>query len=77
MVHELGVATAGGACVLTPDLEAPVVADTPVQPHLLHPLDVITQLGGEVVGEDLERGAVHKVSLPVQEPLGDLVLVGL
>lgn len=49
-------------------------ADVPVGPDLLQPLDVITQLGVDLVGNDVEVLAVGHVLSPVQEPSGDLEL---
>ena len=49
-------------------------ADVPVGPDLLQPLDVITQLGVDLVGNDVEVLAVGHVLSPVQEPGGDLEL---
>ena len=43
-------------------------------PHLLQAVEILTEVGLEVVGHDLlELASVH-VLLSVQEPLGDVVL---
>jgi hypothetical protein len=49
-------------------------ADVPVGPDLLQPLNVITQLGVDLVGNDVEVLALGNVLSPVQEPSGDLEL---
>jgi hypothetical protein len=63
--------------VLTTDAEAPVVAETSVGTDLLQSLEVVTELGVDTVGEDLEVLAVDNVALSVEEPRGDLVLGGV
>jgi hypothetical protein len=63
--------------VLTTDAEAPVVAETSVGTDLLQSLEVLTELGVDTVGEDLEVLAVDNVALSVEEPRGDLVLGGV
>jgi hypothetical protein len=63
--------------VLTTDAEAPVVAETSVGTDLLQSLEIVTELGVDTVGEDLEVLAVDNVALSVQEPRGDLVLGGV
>lgn len=45
-------------------------------PDLLQPLDVITQLGVDLVGDDVKVLAFNDVLSPVQEPNGDLELSG-
>ena len=43
-------------------------------PHLLQAVEILTEVGLEVVGHDLlELASVH-ILLSVQEPLGDVVL---
>jgi hypothetical protein len=59
--------------VLTTDTEAPVVAETTVSADLLQALEIVTELGGDTVGEDLAVLAVDNVALSVEEPGGDLV----
>ena len=66
--------TTGGLGVLTTDTETEVVADTTVGLDLLQSLEVITQLGVDVVGKELAALAVNNVALPVQEPSGNLEL---
>jgi hypothetical protein len=60
--------------VLATDAQAPEVAETAVGAHLLHPLEVVAQLGVDLVGEHLRVLAIDNVALPVEEPCGDLVL---
>lgn len=62
--------------MLTTDAEAPVVSETTVSADLLQSLEVLTELGVDVVGEDLVVLAVDNVALSVEEPGGDLVLGG-
>ena len=66
----------GGLGVLTPDTEAPVVTETTVGTNLLQTLEVLTKLVVEDVGHHLGSLAVLDVALPVEEPIGDLVLAG-
>ena len=63
--------------VLTPDLETPVVSESPVESHLLEVLEVVPQLRVEVVWCDLEVLAVLGVLLSVEEPGRDLELAGV
>ena len=67
----------GGLGVLTSDTETPVVTEPTVGPDLLESLKILTQLVVEDVGHDLGGLAVLDVALPVQEPVGDLVLTGI
>jgi hypothetical protein len=63
--------------VLTTDTEAPVVTETTVGADLLQPLEILTELGVDTVGDDLEVLAIGNVTLSVEEPGGDLVLRGV
>ena len=73
-----GPATAAGRLgVLTTDTETPVVTKTTVTPDLLQPLQIVTELRFEIVGEDLVVLAVDDVALSVDEPEGDLVGEGV
>ena len=67
----------GGLGVLTSDTETPVVTEPTVGPDLLESLKILTQLVVEDVGHDLGGLAVLDVTLPVQEPVGNLVLTGI
>ena len=51
--------------------------ETTVCTNLLQPLQVITELRVDTVGQDLRVLAVNDVPLPVQEPRGDLELSGV
>ena len=53
------------------------MAETSVGTDLLQSLEVLTELGVDTVGEDLEVLAVDNVALSVEEPRGDLVLGGV
>ena len=64
-------AASSGLGVLSPNPDAPPVPESPVGPDLLHPLDVIAELGVEALGEDLHVLARLEVLLPVEEPEGD------
>ena len=63
--------------MLTPDTEAPEVPETTVRTNLLQPLQVVTELRVDTVGQDLRVLAIDDVPLPVQEPCGDLELRGV
>ena len=63
--------------VLTPDTETPEVTETTVSTNLLQPLQVVTELRVDTVGQDLRVLAIDDVPLPVQEPRGDLELRGV
>ena len=66
-----------GLRVLTPDAEAPRVPQTTMRPDLLQPLEIVTELRINTVGQDLRVLAVGDVALSVEEPGGDLVLGGV
>ena len=66
--------TGGGLGVLTSDLKTPEVSDTSVSSDLLQSLQVISQLGFQVVGQNVVVLTVNVVLLSVQEPGWDLVL---
>ena len=74
--HRLAAAPRG-LRVLAAHADAPVVAQAPVGPDLLESLKILTQLVVEDVGHDLGGLAVLDVTLPVQEPVRDLVLTGI
>jgi hypothetical protein len=71
--HAHGTRT-GRLGMLTADTESPVVTETAMGTDLLQPLKVVAQLRVDTVREDLQRLAVDDVSLPIQEPDGDLEL---
>ena len=66
-----------GLGVLSSDPEAPVVTEATVGADLLETLEVLTKLVVEDVGHHLGGLAVLDVTLPVQEPVRDLVLTGV
>lgn len=66
-----------GLGVLSTDTESPVVTETTVSADLLQALEIVTELGVDVVGQDLVVLAVHDIALSVEEPGGDLVLRGV
>ena len=63
-----------GLGVLSSDPKAPVVTEATVGADLLETLEVLTKLVVEDVGHHLGGLAVLDVTLPVQEPVRDLVL---
>ena len=63
--------------MLTPDTETPEVTETTVSTNLLQPLQIVTELRVDTVGQDLRVLAIDDVPLPVQEPRGDLELRGV
>lgn len=65
---------AGCLGVLTTHAETPVVTETSVGADLLQALEILTELGVHVVGEDLGVFAIGDVALTIEEPAGDLVL---
>lgn len=73
-----GASTASSSLgVLTTDTETPVVTETAVRADALKALEVLTELGVELVGKDLRSLTVLGVALSVQEPSGDLVVHGV
>jgi hypothetical protein len=60
--------------VLTTDTETPVVTETTVGADLLQALKIVTELGVDLVGEDLRVLTIDDIALSVEEPAGDLVL---
>ena len=81
--HRLAEA-ARGLGVLSTHLQVPVVAQTAVRsvhhalsaflPHLLQTVEILTEIGLEVVGDHLAVLSGLNVLLSVQEPLGDIEL---
>jgi hypothetical protein len=53
------------------------VTETTVGADLLQALEILTELGVDTVGDDLEVLAIGNVTLSVEEPGGDLVLRGV
>jgi len=70
--------TAVSASVLTTDTDVPVVTETAVNASTLEALEVVTELGVNHVGNNLEVLTSVTVLLTVEEPSGDVeVLRGL
>ena len=63
--------------VLSPDTETPVVTKTTVGTDLLQPLQIVTELRVDGVRQNLAVLAIDDITLPVQEPCGDLELGGV
>merc|ERR1719464_48513 len=74
--HGLSLVSSGLG-VLTSNTETPVVTEPTVSSDLLEALKILTELVVEDVGHDLGGLAVLDVALPVQEPVGNLVLTGV
>ena len=72
LVRHSTTTTARRTSVLTTSTELPVVTKTAVGTDLLQTLEVITQLGLNVVRQDLRILASREVLLPIQEPCGNL-----
>ena len=68
---------AGGLGVLTTDTDAPGVTETTVNTDLLQALEVLTHFVVKTVGQNLGELSVLEILLPVEEPIGDLVLTGV
>ena len=69
--------TTSGLGVLATHSQAPVVTETTVGTDLLQALQVLTQLRVQGGRGQLQVLAVDDVLLPVEEPIGDLVLAGV
>ena len=63
--------------MLTTDTNAPVVSETPVAADLLQPLEVVSELRVDIVGQNLAVFAVDDIFLPVKEPEWNLELRGV
>jgi hypothetical protein len=63
--------------VLSTNADSPPVTKTAVGTDLLHPLDVIAELGIEVLREHLGILTRLEILLPVEEPKWDLELAGV
>merc|ERR1719430_718289 len=66
--------TASSLSMLTSHTKTPVVTKTTVSTDFLHALKILTKLCLQAIGHNLGIFAILDVFLPVQEPLGDLVL---
>ena len=63
--------------MLSTNADTPPVTKTTVGTDLLHPLDVIAELGIEVLREHLGIFSRLEILLPVEEPKWDLELAGV
>lgn len=63
----------GGLSVLSSDLKSPPVSETSVDSDFFHSLDILSELGVQIVGGDLLVLAVLEVSSSVEEPLREAV----
>ena len=63
--------------MLTPDPQAPEMSQTTVSTNLLESLKIVTELRVDTVGQNLRGLAIDDITLPVQEPCGDLELGGV
>ena len=66
--------SAGRLGTLSADLDAPVVAETSVEAHLLHPFKILTESGVTDIGDELGERSILDATLSVKEPLGDAVV---
>ena len=64
----------GGFRALTTNLEVEAVPDTTLHLHLLHPLDVVSEVGGEIGTCPVEVFAGSTVEATVKHPDWDAVL---
>ena len=69
-------ASASGLGSLTSDSLSPEVSQTSVVLGLSHSLEILSEAGIKVVGDELGVSSVSGVLLSVQEPLWDVVLGG-
>ena len=63
--------------MLSSDLESPLVPETAVASDFEEPLDVLPKLGFEHVGGHLQVLALLVIALPVEEPPGHTVTLGI
>lgn len=63
-----------GLSVLPTDTEVVVMADTTVSTNSLETFKIFAKFGIQAIGQKLTVLAVMEVALPVQEPVGNLVL---
>jgi len=68
---------ASGASVLTTHSVTPVVADASVRADLLHSLNIRANSSDQVVNNAVRRFASGEILLSVDEPIGDLELLGV
>mmetsp|Transcript_22562 Transcript_22562/g.36276 ORF Transcript_22562/g.36276 Transcript_22562/m.36276 type:complete len:140 (+) Transcript_22562:210-629(+) len=69
--------TSGGLRVLSTDLNTPDVAKSSVETNLLHTLEVFTHFLYEFIGNALHHLVGLAITLPVEEPVWNVELVGV
>mmetsp|Transcript_7643 Transcript_7643/g.21804 ORF Transcript_7643/g.21804 Transcript_7643/m.21804 type:complete len:144 (-) Transcript_7643:21-452(-) len=67
----------GRASVLSTDTDTPPVTKTAVSTNLFHTFDIITELGVEVLCENLRVFSALEILLPVEEPKRNFELTGI
>merc|ERR1719436_1115179 len=72
--HGVSAMSACGLCVLTTHTNVPIVTETTVVTHALHPLNVFPETLVQEVGVLLAGFSIFDVPLPVQHPGWDLEL---
>lgn len=70
----LSLTAPSGAGVLSTHSDSPPMPQTTMGTDLLHPLNIITQLGIEVLSENLGVLSSLEILLPIEEPKWDLEL---
>ena len=55
--------------MLSSDLQKPVMSESSVSSDLLHPLEILSDLGLEIVGGNVHVGSLLIVPLSIEEPL--------
>ena len=68
------LSTSSGACVLSTHSDSPPVTKTTMSPNLLHALNVITQLGINVLGKNLTVFSSLEILLTIEKPKRNLEL---
>ena len=66
--------SSGGLCLLTSDLESPVVTKTSMVANSLHAFEILSESGVNDVRVNLGIGSVLNASLSVQEPFWNSVV---
>jgi hypothetical protein len=75
--HSLSSAASSGASVLSTDSNIPPVTKTPMGSDLLESLNIITELGGNVLRKDLTVLSRLEILLTIQKPKWDFELTGV
>lgn len=66
--------SSSGLCLLTSNLESPIVSETSVASDLLHSFQILSELGVQLIGDELSPCSFSDISLSVQEPFGNVVV---